>query len=81
MAKKYRVKKDILFGSVVKGKRRMSSDIDLAVCGLMPHDYFKALMEGCRWLFKKRIEEEILTLIAEIKGELRDIFIPPFWKG
>lgn len=80
LAKKYRVKKVILFGSVVKGKSMIQSDIDLAVSGLMPEDYFKALveiedlakqevdlkpLEECQGLFKKRIEEEGEVLYEE----------------
>lgn len=80
LAQRYGVKKVILFGSMVKGRSRARSDIDLAVSGLRPKDYFRALveiedlakqevdlkpLEECQGLFKERIEEEGEVLYEE----------------
>lgn len=45
LAKRYMVKKVVLFGSSLKGRFSDQSDIDLAVSGLTPKDYFKAWVE------------------------------------
>lgn len=45
LGKKYSVKRVYLFGSLVDGSFKQGSDIDLAVEGLKPKDYFKALVE------------------------------------
>ncbi len=43
--KSYGAKKVFVFGSYAKGKERKGSDIDLAVTGLPPEKFFKALAE------------------------------------
>jgi len=45
LAEKYKVKRVYLFGSLAEGYFRLSSDIDLAVEGLPPDLYFRALSE------------------------------------
>jgi len=45
LVKKYRVKKVILFGSLVWGKFRERSDIDIGVEGLSKEKYIRALTE------------------------------------
>ena len=45
LVEKYKVKRVYLFGSLVEGYFRLSSDIDLAVEGLPPDLYFRALSE------------------------------------
>jgi predicted nucleotidyltransferase len=42
---KYRVQRIILFGSLVKGRFTAESDLDLAVAGLAPSDFFTAYAE------------------------------------
>ncbi|HAC64803.1 MAG TPA: DNA polymerase subunit beta [Cyanothece sp. UBA12306] len=43
LQEEFRVKKIILFGSLVKGNFTEKSDIDLAVSGIPPEDYFMVL--------------------------------------
>jgi len=74
LAKKYKVKKVVLFGSLIRGIYRRDSDIDLAVAGLPKNLFLKVsveveelikipldlkLIEEARGLFAKRIEEGI----------------------
>lgn len=71
LAKRYNIKKVVLFGSLVRGRYKKDSDIDLAVEGLRKEDYIRALaeveslvgrpidikpLEGCGEFFKKRVE-------------------------
>lgn len=42
---KYRVQRLILFGSLAKGRFTAESDLDLAVAGLAPADFFTAYAE------------------------------------
>jgi predicted nucleotidyltransferase len=87
LAKKYKVKKVILFGSLVRGGGNIHSDIDICVRGLRPKEYFKALveigsmveeevdlkpLEGCQGLLRERIEKEGEVLYEE-KG--RDTYL------
>ena len=50
----------ILFGSLVKGNFNQNSDIDLAVAGIEPSQYFKALAQvnniSDRWIDLKPLE-------------------------
>jgi len=45
LVEKFKSKKVYLFGSVVEGSFRKGSDIDLAVEGLKPKHYFRAIVE------------------------------------
>lgn len=45
LVNKFQAKKIILFGSLAKGDFHQDSDIDLAVEGINPADYFTALAE------------------------------------
>ncbi len=80
IAKKYKVKKIILFGSLVKEKFREHSDIDLAIEGLEKGKYFKVLseienftnilvdikpFEDCSDLLKEQIQREGEILYEE----------------
>jgi len=55
------ITKIILFGSLVKGKFHETSDIDLAVAGIPPENYFQALgkvnLISDRWIDLKPIED------------------------
>ncbi len=75
LAKKYNVDKVVLFGSLIKGSYHKGSDIDIAVAGLPPKYYFRAIaeaeelinakvdlkpIEGCRGLIRDRIEKGLI---------------------
>jgi predicted nucleotidyltransferase len=55
------ITKIILFGSLVKGKFHDNSDIDLAVAGIPPENYFQALgkvnLISDRWIDLKPLED------------------------
>ena len=57
---KFQANKIILFGSLAKGTFHQESDIDLAVAGIEPSQYFKALAEvnniSDRWIDLKPLE-------------------------
>ena len=72
LVKKYDVDKVVLFGSLIKETYQKDSDIDIAVAGLAPKDFFRALVEveefigakidlkpieECRGLIKNHIEK------------------------
>lgn len=74
LARKYKVKKVVLFGSLIRGMYRRDSDIDLAVAGLPKNLFLKVsveveelikipvdlkLIEEARGLFAKKMEEGI----------------------
>ena len=56
----YKVKKIVLFGSLAKGGFSQESDIDLAVEGIAPSDYFPVLAKinsvSERWIDLKPLE-------------------------
>lgn len=56
----FKVKKIILFGSLAKGNFSQESDIDLAVEGVSPSDYFHVLAQvnsmSDRWIDLKPLE-------------------------
>lgn len=68
LAKKYGVKKVVLFGSLVIGKYKRGSDIDLAVEGLKTESYIEALVEVER--FTGMTFD--IKLMEECKGFLRE---------
>ena len=45
LCQRYRVRRIVLFGSLTKGQFTNESDIDLAVTGLAPEDFFAAYAE------------------------------------
>lgn len=45
LRERYRVQRIVLFGSLAKGQFTNESDIDLAVAGLAPEDFFTAYAE------------------------------------
>lgn len=45
LVNQFQANKIILFGSLAKGKFTQTSDIDLAVAGILPRDYFKAFAD------------------------------------
>jgi predicted nucleotidyltransferase len=61
LADRYPIQRIILFGSLARGGFAPGSDIDLAVEGLPPGDYFTALAEANRltrfWVDLKPLEE------------------------
>ncbi len=61
LASRYPLQRMILFGSLARGGFAPGSDIDLAVEGLPPGDYFTALAEANRltrfWVDLKPLEE------------------------
>jgi predicted nucleotidyltransferase len=61
LADRYPIRRLILFGSLARGNFAPESDIDLAVEGLPPGDYFTALAEVNRltsfWVDLKPLEE------------------------
>ena len=77
LADHYDVRRVILFGSLARGEFRFDSDIDLAVEGLAPARYFRALadtvdltdvpvdlkpLEDCHELIRQRIREQGVVL-------------------
>lgn len=77
LAERYHVRRVILFGSLVKERFERDSDIDLAVEGLDPAEYFHAWaevrelthipvdlkpLESCYDYFRQRINEEGVVL-------------------
>lgn len=60
LVNEFKAKKIILFGSLVKGGFDRESDIDLAVQGISPSDYFRSLAMinsfGDRWIDLKPLE-------------------------
>jgi predicted nucleotidyltransferase len=61
LVSRYPIRRIILFGSLARGGFAPGSDIDLAVEGLPPRDYFTALAEANRlthfWVDLKPLEE------------------------
>ncbi len=72
LVSRYGVRRVVLFGSLARGRADKNSDIDLAVEGLAPEDYFPALTEAYRLVKVDvdivRLEEahpDLLRVIAE----------------
>jgi len=69
LVREFRVRRVVLFGSVAAGMAHAGSDIDLAVEGLSPADYFRALARAGDVAGR----DVDLVRLEEVSGPLRVI--------
>jgi predicted nucleotidyltransferase len=68
LAERYGVRRVLLFGSLVTDRFRPGSDIDLAVEGLEPRRYFRALADAAE-LTEFPLE---IKLVEDLRGLIRE---------
>ena len=69
LVREFGVRKVLLFGSLLRGRAHLESDIDLAVQGLVPEQYFAALTR-CTEVAGRNVD---LVLLEEAGDALLEI--------
>jgi predicted nucleotidyltransferase len=76
--KRFGAREVYVFGSAVSGTRHPGSDVDLAVAGLPPQDFFQAMAQahdalGCQLDLIDLDEENLFTEYLKRKGKLQRV--------